>query len=191
MNDERLVECFVASFEKLDGMTVLSKESDPVAWQLAVGTGDQYGHKRWRPKRVSTSKTLLEPIYSQLPAPFPPLYERLVRSFRWAEVDLQICRLLANPPGPDFGALFQEISGDPTLWKYLREAGYVQFGRGPEIDYDPVCFDTNSSKNSKDYKIVKIDHEEILCNDRIKVVAEIAPSFSELMLHTIDLANQS
>jgi len=189
MKDEWLVECFVASFEKLDDMTVF-KETDPIAWQLSVGSAGQYGFRHWRPKRVSTSKTLLEPIYSQLPAPFPPLFKRLVLWFRWAEVDLQVCRLLANPPGPDLAALFQQISGDPTLWKYLREGGYIQFGRGPDIDYDPVCFDTNSWKNSQDYKVVKIDHEEILCNDRVKIVAELAPSFRELMLFTIDKANR-
>jgi hypothetical protein len=189
MNDDRLVECFVASFDKLDNMTVF-KETDPAAWQLSVGNAGQYGFRHWRPKRVTSNKSLLQPIYSQLPAPFPPLYERLVLSFRWAEVDLQVCRLLANPPGPDLGALFQEISGDPKLWKYLREAGYVQFGRGPDMDYDPVCFDTNSSKNSKAYKIVKIDHEEILCNGRVKIVGELAPSFRDLMLLTIDRAEK-
>ena len=38
-------------------------------------------------------------------------------------------------------------------------------------------------------QVVKIDHEEILCNYRIKVVAELAPSFEALVQSTIDLAN--
>jgi hypothetical protein len=46
---------------------------------------------------------------------------------------------------------------------------------------DPVCFDIKSGTNSKDYRIVKIDHGEILCNYRVKVVKEIAPSFSHLV----------
>ena len=191
MRDERLVECFVASFEKLDHMTVLSKESDPVAWQLAVGNGDRYGHKSWRPKRVGTSRALVEPIYCQLPGPFPPLFERMVLSFRWAEVDIQVCQLLANPPGTDLSGLLKVMSKDRTLWKFLRESGYIQFGRGSGGDYDPVCFDVSSWKNSLDYKVVKIDHEEILCHDRVKVVAELAPSFRDLMLRTIDKANQT
>jgi hypothetical protein len=33
---------------------------------------------------------------------------------------------------------------------------------------------------------VKIDHEEILCNNRIKVVGELAPSFRALVLQTIE-----
>jgi hypothetical protein len=58
------------------------------------------------------------------------------------------------------------------------------------MDYDPVCFDIRERTKGKDYPIVKIDHEEILCNNRVKVVAELAPSFEKLMLQTIDRASQ-
>jgi len=34
-------------------------------------------------------------------------------------------------------------------------------------------------------RIVKIDHEEILCNYRVKVVAELSPSFERLLMQTI------
>ena len=54
--------------------------------------------------------------------------------------------------------------------------------------YDPVCFDIGLRKNY-DYRIVKIDHEEILCNQRIKVVPESAPSFRALVLQTIERAS--
>jgi hypothetical protein len=54
--------------------------------------------------------------------------------------------------------------------------------------YDPVCFDYSSRRQGGDCKIVKIDHEEILCNNRIKVVAELAHSFRELMEQTIRTA---
>jgi len=189
--DELLVERFIASFKKLDELIA----GDPIARQLAIGDRDQYGRRRWRPIwrpiRVSTEFSSLEPVYSSLPAPFPPLFERLVLSYRWAEVDLQSYRLLANPPGPGLSALLRQMSNDPTMWRCLWEAGYVQFGKGPDVDYDPVCFDISSRTKNKDYRIVKIDHEEILCNDRVEIVAELASSFEQLMLRTIDRANQS
>ena len=59
------------------------------------------------------------------------------------------------------------------------------------MDSDPVCFDIRSGTNSKDYRIVKIDHGEILCNYRVKVVKEIAPSFRHLVLQTIERANST
>ncbi len=56
------------------------------------------------------------------------------------------------------------------------------------MDYDPVCFDINSRKKNGECRIVKIHHEEILCNNRVKLVAELAPSFRDLVLGTIDQA---
>jgi|HubBroStandDraft_1064217.scaffolds.fasta_scaffold1327651_1 hypothetical protein len=31
------------------------------------------------------------------------------------------------------------------------------------MDYDPACFDIKSRTKHKDYRVLKIDHEEILC----------------------------
>src|ERR1700693_636689 len=58
---------------------------------------------------------------------------------------------------------------------------------GTDVDYDPVCFDLSSRNKTGDCRIVKIDHEEILCNNRIRVVAELAKSFQQLVENTIEL----
>lgn len=185
--DHVLVERFVASFEKLDEMTV----SDAIGQQLATADRDQHRSGRWRPTKVYTEPSLLDPIYSTVPSRFPPLFERLVLSYRWAEVDLGSYRLLANPPGTRLDALLHEMSKDPIIWNCLLGAGYIQFGKGPDIDYDPVCFDISTQKKNGDYKIVKIDHEQILCHNRVQTVAELAPTFEQLMLDTIDRANRN
>ena len=70
-------------------------------------------------------------------------------------------------------------------------AGFLPFGKGPDIDYDPVCFDVSSRKKGREMRIVKIDHEEILCNHKVKVGAELASSFEALVQGTIDLANRA
>jgi hypothetical protein len=184
-----LIDRFVASFEKLDEMYAL-EGIDALAWQFGRGEPDEYGGRSWRPVKVETPLQLLESVYAKLPARFPPLYERLVLSHRWAEVDLQLCRLLANPLGPDLNGLLAEMSKDPALWNTLRAAGYVQFGRGPDVDYDPVCFDLKGRKKNRDCRIVKIDHEEILCNNRVVVVSEIASTFEALVRRTIASASQ-
>jgi hypothetical protein len=163
----------------------------PIAWQLAVGDADQYGFKRWRPIDVETEPSSLEIISAKLPARFPALYEKMVLSYRWAEVDLGKYRLLANPPGSDLGGLLSEISKSPDLLQGTLSAGLIPFGRGPDMDFDPVCFDIKTRKQGGDCRIVKIDHEEILCNNRVKVVAELAPSFYQLVLQTIEQANKA
>jgi len=109
----------------------------------------------------------------------------LLLSYRWAEVDLQSYTLLANPPGRDLSRFFEQISKDPGLWESLIPAGYIQFAKGPEYDYDPVCFDVKARTKNGDCPIVKIDHEEILCNNRVKLVAELASTFEELVHQTV------
>jgi hypothetical protein len=188
MDPTELLKKFVLSFEKLDEMYCF-KETDEIAYSLRSGEPDEVGGCNWRVKEDVTEQKYLDAVYAKLPARFPPLYERLVLSYRWAQVDLQSLSLLANPPGTDLRGLLTQISRDKGLWESLIPAGYVQFGRGPDMDYDPVCFELKSRTNKKDYRIVKIDHEQILCNSRVKVVAEIAPNFEQLVLQTLEHAN--
>jgi hypothetical protein len=182
---ELLIERFVASFGRFDELSAW-KDLNPIAWQLRTGETDELGRSKWRPEKLITDNSLLEPLYARLPARFPVLYERLVLSYRWAEVDLRSYRLLANPPGPDLAGLLNQMSRDPAFWASLLPAGYIQFGKGSDIDYDPVCFEVKSrKKNYRECRIVKIDHEEILCRNRVKVVAELAPSFEHLLRKTL------
>jgi len=183
-----LIEKYVASFSRLDDMLAM-EETDPVAWQLSTGVEDEYGFKKWRPMRCVTPASALDSIYQELPARFPRLFEELVLSYRWAEVDLGKYRLLANPPGSDLSGFFQQMSNAPDIWSALLPGGFLPFGKGPDMDYDPVCFDVKSRKQGGDCRIVKIDHEEILCNHRVNVVSELAPSFHQLVLQTVERAS--
>jgi hypothetical protein len=110
----------------------------------------------------------------------PPLYEQLVLSYRWDEVDLGRVRLLANAP-PGLQGLAEAIRRDQGLYEVLDAAGYLQFGKGPDVDYDPVCFDLGTRRSDGDCRIVKFDHEQILCNHRLVEVSELAPSFRRLI----------
>lgn len=186
--EQSLLRSFVASFEKLDDMRLM-EGLGPISPELIVGDADEYGRRHWRPVEASTDTESLEPIYSRLPAKFPHLYEGFALSYRWAEVDLQRFTLLANPPGRGLEGLLRELSKDQSLWDCLRRAGYIQFGKGPGGNYDPVCFDIRSrKKKGGDCRVVQIDHEEILCYDRIRIVKDLAPNFEELVRTTIKLA---
>jgi hypothetical protein len=70
----------------------------------------------------------------------------------------------------------------------LSAASWVHPIWKPDMDCDPVCFDINSGKKNRECRTVKTDLEEILCNNRVKLVAEPAPNFRELVLRTIDQA---
>jgi hypothetical protein len=186
---DELLSTYTQSFAKSNDLCEFP-ETHPFVVTLATGESGPYGMVQWKPRKSETDISALESIYNKLPARFPPLFERLLLTYRWAEVDLQAYRLLPNPLCDDLDGFFQQMTGDKRLWESLIPAGFIQFGRGPDIDYDPVCFDIGSRKNNREMRVVKIDHEEILCNDRIRVVAELAPSFEALAQDTIALANR-
>jgi hypothetical protein len=185
-----LLSTFVRTFGKLDALDFFP-ELNPIAAALTAGEPDEHGILRWEPRRSETDASSLEMLYAKLPARFPSLFERMLLTYRWAEVDLETYKLLPNPPGPDLEGFLREMSRDNGLWEALIPAGFMQFGRGADIDYDPVCFDISSRGKNRDMRVVKIDHEEILCNYKVKVVAELAPSFFELLQGTIARANGS
>jgi hypothetical protein len=176
-----LAERFVACFATFNEMAVF-EGLDPIAEALWTGELDEPGRKRWLPAKVVTDRAMLDPIYEQLPNRFPPLYEFLVLNYRWAEMQLDSFTLMPNPIGPDLSAL---LVRDPHLWNFLLPRGYVQFAKGPDMNYDPVCLDMNKRSKSGDYHIVRIDHEEILCFERFKIVAELAHSFEALVKATL------
>ncbi len=191
--DERrnyLLEQFVGCWEKLD-LFSLDESLDPLASQFSTGEKNEFGGQLWRPISQATDSSMLEPLYTKLPARFPPLYERLVLTYRWAEVDLGSYRLFGNPLGPDLSGLLHEMLKNKFLSTFLLKNGYIPFGKGPDIDYDPVCFDLKSRKKNREFSIIKLDHEEILCNERLKVVAELAPTFEQLVVNTINAANRT
>ena len=138
-NGTKLIGEFVASFEQFDVLSTCY-ERDPLAWELASGDLDEYGFKHWRPVRVWTDRSALDVLYAKLAARFPPLYEQLILSYRWAEVSLGEYKLLANPTGPDLGGLLAAILKDKAIVDELTPRGYLQFGRGPDLNYDPICF---------------------------------------------------
>jgi hypothetical protein len=184
---DELLTRFIATFGILDEMRA-SQDLSPIAWQLAAGPADDYGEKIWRPLRRDTEPELLERVYAKLPARFPPLYERLLLTYRWDMVDLEFLRLLPNPPGEDFSELLPKEKD--FLANFLIKAGYIRFGLGPDIDFDPICFELRSRKKSREFRVVKIDHEDILCREKLTIVSEVAPTFRDLVLKVIELADR-
>jgi len=186
--DAALLSNLAETFEHLDGLGVYS--SDPAARALAVAGLDVVGFGTWRPVRMETDRSALDGLYARLPFRLPRLYEELILSYRWVEADLIGYRFLENPPGPDLSGLLSAILRDKHLFPTIFRHGYVQFAKGEGIDYDPVCFDSKRRRKGGDCPVVKLDHEEILCNERLVVVKELAPSFVKLVGQTIEAARQ-
>ncbi|QDT39982.1 hypothetical protein Pan241w_00350 [Gimesia alba] len=168
MSDQQLLQQFVASFQRLDDLIAPDGAPPELLVEQDVDEWDhwQADLKPWRPQQFETSLETLTPLYSRMGGVFPLLYERLVLSFRWLEVDLKLIRLFANPPGPDFTGLTMEIFPDQIMADTLIPAGFIPFARS-SINYDPICFDLNAMTAQRDCPILQFEHEAILCQSKI------------------------
>jgi hypothetical protein len=125
----------------------------------------------------------LEAAYRRLPARFPALYEHLVLHYRWEAIDLPRIRLLANP-GPS--ELLGSLLYDRHLADSLLPAGLIPFARAAGGSYDPICFNVGVRHRKRDYQVVRVDHEEILCRSRIGPLAVVSSSFRELAVAILE-----
>jgi hypothetical protein len=190
MTNSELLARFVGAFELLDDRWVSRADgTEDDMRSVLTAPWDEQGWSHWRPIRTDVPRSaVIEDLGGLLTAPLPSLYEQLIMSYRWAEVDLGRIRLLPNLP-PGLKGLACAIRSDRGIYDALGPAGYFQFARGPGVDYDPVCFDLGMRLHDGDCRIVKFDHEQILCNGRLVKVAEPAPSFKRLIEVVIEDAS--
>jgi hypothetical protein len=151
--------------------------------ELDDGRDDsRWARQLWKPAAIATEIADLSAIYDKLPGRFPPLYEQLVLSYRWLEVDLpEFARLLANSPGPALAALLSNITADPTLVDVLFPLRLIPFGKASGSNYDPLCFDLARRRPDGDCPVVQVEHESVLCNDQVGDVWQLFDSFRGLV----------
>ena len=87
--------------------------------------------------------------------------------------------IFGNTDRHAFFDLSVKLFADKGMSPVLLEKGLVQFGNPYWYNYDPACFDTTRRSKGGECPIVQVDHEEILCNDRVRITAELFPSFRE------------
>lgn len=127
----------------------------------------------------------LSKLREKLPRRLPQSFESLLSRYSFPAFDLLGISFFewdtdANPYTAEASAKKGSLS------ELLIPAGYVQIGRPDTGDFDAICFDLNQSSNNREYRIVQIDHEEILCNWKILVSGERWPSFLKLVEQSLE-----
>ncbi len=100
--NSELLKNFIEAFELLDDRWVSQGEgAGGDLTPVLAAPWDEQGWSYRRPIKTEVPRTAVaEDLSGLLSAPLPALYEQLVMSYRWAEVDLGRIRLLPNlPPG--------------------------------------------------------------------------------------------
>jgi len=87
---------------------------------------------------------------------------------------------LGNEAKDEYDDVSSFLGKDKIIARVTTDNGLIHFARASEGTYDPICFDSKKRKG-RECEIVRLDHEEILLHEKIKVVEDVAPSLKEFM----------
>jgi hypothetical protein len=132
------------------------------------------------PIRKADSASRLRSFEEKLPKPLPRSCESLLAQYSFPSLDVLGISLFAWES--DSSPYIQEaLASKASLSEVLVPAGYVQIGQPDTGNFDAIGFDFNQQVQNREYRIVRVDHEEILCHWRVRVTAECWASFIKLI----------
>jgi SMI1 / KNR4 family (SUKH-1) len=114
-------------------------------------------------------------LEQKLPRSLPLSFRALVTRYAFVPFEVGGLSFYANAGTDDHDELSVAIFRDRFIAGATLKAGYIQFARPADGSYDPICFDIRNSV--RESPIVRLDHEEILCYERIRVSQAVSRSF--------------
>jgi hypothetical protein len=119
----------------------------------------------------------IDGLEARLPKRLPASFRSLVTRYTFAAFDIGGLSFFANRGVDSDDELSVAVFNDQFIADATLKAGYIQFARPQGGSYDPICFDARRSVSNREFPIVQLDHEDILCRERIRSVAMVSPSF--------------
>jgi hypothetical protein len=140
------------------------------------------------PLRREDNEARLRVFEEKLPRRLPPSFASLLSRYSFPAFDVLGMSLFgwdseSNPYAEEASAAKGSLS------ELLLPAGYVQIGRPDTGDFDAICFDLNDQNQHREYRIVQVDHEDILCDWKVRVSGERWGSFIKLVESAISSPN--
>ena len=127
-------------------------------------------------RRIESAPWIAQ-LEAKLPKRLPVSFQSLVTRYSFSAFDAGALSFFANLGDDSDEELSVTIFKDRAMADATLEAGYIQFARPVDGSYDPICFDTNLSSKNREFPIVRLDHEGILCRNRISISEKLADSF--------------
>jgi len=122
-----------------------------------------------------------ERIISIFPASYPPSFMSLISRYDFDEFTAGNLTFFANRGDSGPNDLANAIVRDQYLLTTTRANGFLHFARPADGSYDPICFDIRAGRRDREFPVVRLEHEEILQSERIRIVALLYLSFLEFM----------
>lgn len=174
------VDAFVNAVN-LSPRPALSGDEIPEPCRLSAGTWR--GTFDWQIVPSERSDWLPD-VERRLPFRLPPSFRSLIARYTFPSFvagSLTFYSVGLADPRPGSCEYRLAIFGDRFMSPFLFNQGLLPFARPEDGSYDPVCFDCRHSKRKLEPAVVRIDHEETLCNERIRVVASLGRGFDVLL----------
>jgi hypothetical protein len=131
------------------------------------------------------NSTRMAELEASLPKRLPQSFESLLSRYSFPSFDVGGISFFGWESASS--ELFEvAYSAKGSLSEVLLPSGYIQVGRSDTGGFDAVCFDLNTQRQNREWRIVQIDHEEILCNRKVKIRGELWSSFRKLVQHQVD-----
>lgn len=129
----------------------------------------------------------IETLEERLGFRLPEIHRSLVSRYTFPCFDFGGFSFSGNSiEGTDFHEFRDRLFLDTGMSDTLLPNHYLQFGNPDTGGYDPICMDMNRPDDTGDYPVVWLEHESILCHGKIDVIAEITPSFQDMMTKIMD-----
>jgi len=137
-------------------------------------------------QRIDASGTKFRPIEiapwidtvdTALPRRFPASFHSLVTRYAFSAFEAGGLHFFANTGDDSPDELRVAIFNDESIASVTLAADYIQFARPEGGSYDPICFDARRSRHHREYPIVRLNHENVLCRDEVGAPTRVADSF--------------
>jgi hypothetical protein len=135
---------------------------------------------RGAPIRPEDNALRLRMLEKKLPQRMPQSFESFLSRYSFKAFDV-LGITLFDWDSDSNRYIIEASAPKNSLSELLIPAGFVQIGRPDGGDFDAICFDFNQQYQNREYRIVQVDHEDILCNWKVRVTGEVWPSFIKLV----------
>ncbi len=132
------------------------------------------------PIRAEDNASRLRMFEEKLPKRMPQSFESFLTRYSFPAFDVLGITLFGWDSDSN-KYIVEAAAPKNSLSELMIQTGYVQIGRPDTGDFDAICFDLNRQAQNREYRVVQVDHEDILCNWKVRVTGELWPSFIKLV----------
>ncbi len=131
-----------------------------------------------------TSAPWIDRAQERLPFKLPRCFTDFAYHYSFTDFEIKRLHHYDNYDGNEYWCWQVALFADKPIFDICTTHLFLPIGQPEDGNYDRICLDLNRL-NSGDCPVVQLDHEAILLKEKIKIVAELAPSYKRLIANVL------